>query len=114
HPRAKAQLLRPGEPSHDADLGHEYRREYRSNAGDGLDGLVAVVLFEPAGESFTHHVDLEGERVDQTAQRADPSPIRCIQTELLEGPDALDAEQVWHRYLPALLAQHGVYLRLEA
>jgi integrase len=37
HPGPGAQLLRPGETAHLADLGHEHRRQHRPHPGDGLD-----------------------------------------------------------------------------
>src|SRR5512133_2329777 len=57
-PGPAAQLLRPGEPGHVADLGDEHRGEGRTDAADLLDHPVAAVPGEPVGDHRPEQLDL--------------------------------------------------------
>src|SRR6187397_2888448 len=56
-PGPAAQLLRPGEPAHVADLGDEHRGERRADPADLLDHPVAAMPGEPARDHLPEQVD---------------------------------------------------------
>ncbi|GDY33925.1 hypothetical protein GTS_55580 [Gandjariella thermophila] len=60
--------VRAGEAGHLAGLGHEHRRQGRADAGNDLDGVVARVACELAGDEMGGHVDFGGQRVEQPAE----------------------------------------------
>jgi hypothetical protein len=68
HPGPGAQLLRPGEPGHVADLGDEHRGQHGADAVDGLDRPEAGMGLQLRAGAFGQHVDLESERIDQPPQ----------------------------------------------
>src|SRR6478752_2338596 len=65
------------EAVHVADLGHEYRRQHRPDAGDLLDRGVAGIMAQPTLRQSGEQVDLRVEGFDEPAQRRDPLLVRC-------------------------------------
>jgi len=61
----------------------------------------------------TDDVDLEAERLDQPAQRADPGRVGRVQPQLVQQRLTAGAEQVADRHRRSLFGQHRVHLRLQ-
>jgi hypothetical protein len=101
---------RPGRPRY---LGDEDRAKHRTDTGNGLDGPVAGVAGQFAGDPLGHRVDLERVRVDQAQKRQDPGLERGGQAQFVNCLAAGGAEDVRHGQQHALLGQHGVDLGLE-
>src|ERR671911_499498 len=71
-PGPGGQLLGLAEAGDVADFGDEYPGQHRPDPGDDLDGLVAGVSTQAAGDQLGEQVDLEVQRGDQSQQGVDP------------------------------------------
>ena len=64
-PGPRGQLFGPPEAGDVADLGDEYRGQYRPDPGNLQDRPVARVFTHPAGDEGGEQLDLEVEVLDQ-------------------------------------------------
>jgi hypothetical protein len=71
------------------------------------------VAAQLGGYPPTDDVDLEAERLDQPAQRADPGRVGRVQPQLVQQRLTAGAEQVADRHRRSLFGQHRVHLRLQ-
>jgi hypothetical protein len=102
-----------GEPRDITDLGHEDGGQYRADAGNGLDGVVAEVAGEVRGGLLFEHGDLAVDVIDQIAQGLDAQPVGVGQVHLVEENLAAHPEQVGHGDRHAFFRQDGVDLGFE-
>jgi hypothetical protein len=92
-----------------ADLRDEDRRQRRANAGHLLHRPETGVVGQGCSQRSGDRGDLEVDGVDQPQQRIDPQPVGGIQRRGVQPLPAVDAEQIRHLRVQALLGQHAVH-----
>jgi hypothetical protein len=101
-----------GEPMHVADLSDQDGGGDRPDAVQGLDGVVAGIVFEPAGDLPFDHSQLAVVDLQQVAQRLDPQPVGTREFHGVEQFLATRPEHLRHRRQDPQLGHHRMDLRL--
>ena len=94
--------------------GAEDRGEDAPDAGDLLDGEIALLPGAEVLDLALQHLDLLAEGEDQIAQRVHAQAIGAPERGRLEQTGAREFEQVAHLDRDALFREHGMHLGLEA
>jgi hypothetical protein len=112
-PGPGGQLLGSVEAGDVADLGDEHRGQDRPDPRDLLDGLVAGIGAQPAGDQPGEGVDLEVQRGDHPQQRVDPGAGLHRQPGRGQQLPPVHSEQIAHRHRHPGAGEHGVDVVLQ-